>query len=264
MQKPHDGWQSGQSYDRFMGRWSLIVAREFLAWLSIPSQRAWLEVGCGTGVISDLIWRTQKPSEILAVDSSPEFIAFAREQHRDQPIQFEVGLAQSLPVESQRYDAVVSGIMLNFVPQPEQALAEMQRAAKPGGGVAAYVWDYAEGMQMLRYFWDAAAALDGEAAALDEGLRFPLCQAGSLERLFVEAGLREVQFRPIEVPTVFTSFEDYWLPFLGGVGPAPGYVASLDGARRIALKEKLRENLPHSSDGRIALTARAWAVQGRA
>ena len=262
MQKPRDGWQSGQSYDRFMGRWSLIVAREFLAWLSIPSQGAWLEVGCGTGAISDLIWRTQKTSEILAVDSSPEFIAFAREKHRDNLIQFEVGLAQSLPVESQHYDAVVSGIMLNFVPQPEQALAEMRRAAKPGGVVAAYVWDYAEGMQMLRYFWDAAAALDGEATALDEGLRFPLCQEGSLERLFVEAGLREAQFRPIEVPTGFSSFEEYWLPFLGGVGPAPSYVASLDDARRTALMEKLRENLPHSNDGRIALTARAWAVQG--
>jgi hypothetical protein len=127
--------------------------------------------------------------------------------------------------------------------------------------VAVYVWDYAEGMELIRRFWDAAS-LDPDAAPLDEARRFPLCAPAALEELWRSAGLAGVETRAIEVPTPFADFDDYWRPFLGGQGPAPGYVMSLDGDRRKALRERLRAELPTSADGRIRLTARAWAVRG--
>jgi hypothetical protein len=128
--------------------------------------------------------------------------------------------------------------------------------------VAAYVWDYAGRMELIRQFWDAAAALDPAAAGLDEGRRFPLCRPGPLAALFAGAGLAGVATRPIDVPTRFADFDDYWSPFLGGQGPAPGYAMSLDPQRRSALREALRARLPAAADGSIALTARAWAVKG--
>jgi SAM-dependent methyltransferase len=262
MLDPVDSWQSGNSYDRFMGRWSRLVAQEFLQWLPVPEHGRWLDVGCGTGALSSLVLDLKRPKQILAVDASPEFITFARSTNEDARLRFETATAESLPAEPGSFDAVISGLALNFMAQPGQAVAEMKRVTKPGGIVAAYLWDYAQGMQMLRYFWDAVTALDGSAAALDEGLRFPLFREGELERLFRESGLADVRFKAIEVPTVFADFEDYWQPFLGGVGPAPGYILSLDTAEREALKERLRSTLPQSDDGTISLKARAWAVQG--
>jgi len=259
-----DSWQSGHAYAQFVGRWSNRIAHPFLGWLPVSSNKDWLDVGCGTGVLSSLILNSKQPREILAIDSSPEFIAFAQETNKDPRFQFAAGLAQTLPAESNRFDAVVSGLVLNFVPQPEPVVTEMRRVTKPGGVVAAYLWDYADGMQMLRFFWDAAVALEEKAAELDEGRRFPLCQEGKLERLFVDSGLRQVKSRAIEIATVFASFEDYWRPFLSGVGPAPSYVMTLSERQRIALKEQLLVSLPQAADGTISLVARAWAVQGTA
>jgi hypothetical protein len=138
----------------------------------------------------------------------------------------------------------------------------MVRVARPDGTVAAYVWDYASGMQLMRHFWDAAAALDPIAGDLDEGRRFPICRAEPLAQAFREAGLEEIQVRAIDVPTVFRDFADYWSPFLGAQGPAPSYVMSLDEPDRAALRERLRARLPTSPDGTIHLTARAWAARG--
>jgi ubiquinone/menaquinone biosynthesis C-methylase UbiE len=262
MSQPIDSWQSGHAYQQFMGRWSHRLAQEFLQWLPVSSHKDWLDIGCGTAVLSSVILNTKQPREILAIDSSSEFIAFAQETNKDPRFHFGVGLAQVLPVASSRFDAVVCGLVLNFVPQPEQAVAEMRRVTKRGGVVAAYLWDYAEGMQMLRFFWDAAVTLEKGAAKLDEGNRFSLCQEGEMEKMFVDSGLRQVKWRAIEIATIFTSFEDYWRPFLGGVGPAPSYVMSLLESQRMALKEQLLVRLPIAADGTISLVARAWAVQG--
>jgi SAM-dependent methyltransferase len=174
-----------------------------------------------------------------------------------------VGEARRLPLRPGTFDGVVSGLVVNFVQPPEAALAEMVRVAQPGGLVAAYVWDYAGQMQLLRYFWDSAVALDPAAAELDEGLRFPICRPDRLEALFSRAGLRHVESRPIEVPTRFRDFDDYWSPFLGGQGPAPGYVMRLDTSGRVRLQDRLRASLPADTDGTINLVARAWAVRAR-
>jgi hypothetical protein len=168
-----------------------------------------------------------------------------------------------LPVDSAAYDAAVSGLVLNFVPQPSQAISQMVRAVHTGGTVAAYVWDYADQMQLIRYFWNAAVALDKTVMALDERQRFPLCQPGPLRQLFQgNTQLEEVEMRPIVVDTTFCNFDDYWSPFLGGQGPAPGYVMSLSEKERVALREHIRLTLPISPDGSIHLIARAWAVRG--
>ena len=172
------------------------------------------------------------------------------------------GPAGSLPRTLSAYDIVVSGLVLNFVPHPGQALREMVRAVRKGGTVAAYVWDYAGQMQLMRSFWNAAVALDPAAGKLDEGQRFPLCQPESLRQLFQTAQLRKVEVRSIDVPTTFRDFDDYWSPFLGGQGPAPGYAMSLSEERRVALRDHLRATLPIAADGSLHLIARAWAVRG--
>jgi SAM-dependent methyltransferase len=260
----HDTWLSGNSYERFMGRWSSLVAKKFLAWLAIPPARTWLDVGCGTGALTRLILATCQPAQVTAIDSSSDLIAHAQHTIIHPAVHFKVGLAQSLDLAPDSVDVVVSGLMLNFVPQPKDALAEMLRVTKPGGQIGIFVWDYADGMQMLRYFWDAAAELDPQARELDEGLRFPLCREGQLETLARQAGLKQLEATAIEIKTVFRDFDDYWQPFLGKVGPAPGYTMSLDPADRQKLEDKLRKSLPVEADSSISLPARAWAIRGSA
>ena len=257
-------WASGAPYEAYGGRWSRLVARAFLTWLAVPTGSRWLDVGCGTGALSASILGESEPAEVVGADQSDGFIAHARERIRDGRAAFEVADAGALPFEDARFDAVVSGLMPNFVPSPERGLAEMVRVARPGGAVAAYVWDYAGEMQLMRHFWDAAVALDPSARELDEGRRFPLCRPEPLERLFRAAGLNGVAVRSIDVPTVFRDFDDYWSPFLGAQGPAPSYAMSLDEPRRVALREALHVRLPITADGSIDLLARAWAVRGTA
>jgi hypothetical protein len=139
----------------------------------------------------------------------------------------------------------------------------MARVVRPGGTVALYVWDYADQMELMRRFWDAAIALDPRAHEYDEGRRFQICRPEPLRALFQEAGLSEVETRAIDVPTIFRDFDDYWTPFLGGQAPAPAYCMSLDEEHRAALRERLRGSLPTEPDSSIRLIARAWAVRGR-
>jgi SAM-dependent methyltransferase len=260
----NDSWLSGIAYERFMGRWSTLVAQEFLNWLAITPARSWLDVGCGTGSLTKLILETYQPKEIISIDSSGDFISHAQRSIANPSVHFKVGLAQSLELDSNSIDAVVSGLVLNFVPQPKAAILEMLRVAKPGGKIGIFLWDYADGMQMLRYFWDAAVELDNNANEFDEGIRFPLCQEGQLESLIREVGLKQVEATPIEVKTVFKNFDDYWQPFLGNVGPAPNYTMSLNQKDRQKLEVKLRKSLPTDDNGSISLIARAWAAKGTA
>jgi SAM-dependent methyltransferase len=258
-------WAAGEAYEPYVGRWSRQVAAEFLPWLAVAEGMRWLDVGCGTGVLTSSILRSLAPEAVLGVDASAAFLGYARRRVADPRAAFQPGDAQALPVADGRFDAVVAGLVLNFVPDQARAVAEMRRAARPGGQVAAYVWDYADGMQMMRRFWDAAIALDPEGAGgKDEALRFALCRPEPLRALFEGAGLRQVEVRAIEVPTVFRDFADYWTPFLAGGAPAPAYAMGLPEDRRAALRERLRATLPTAPDGRIPLSARAWAVRGTA
>jgi SAM-dependent methyltransferase len=255
-------WAAGDLYEPYVGRWSRRVARDFVDWLGVPDGGRWLDVGCGTGALTQTIVERAAPSSVTGLDPSAGFLAHARARVGGANVRLDVADAQSLPLAPASVDAAVSGLVLNFVPQPRQALAEMVRVVRPGGIVAAYVWDYAGRMELMRHFWDAAAALDPAALALDEGRRFPLCRPDALRELFEQAALAQVTLHTIDVPTVFRDFDDYWTPFLGGQGPAPGYAMSLSEERRAALRERLRAQLPLGADGAIALVARAWAVKG--
>lgn len=253
-------WGIGAAYEPYVGRWSRVVAKEFLAWLNVKEKARWLDVGCGTGALSQTVLKQVKPQGVTGVDSSEGFVNYARQQTSNTNANFVVGDARALPFADDSYDAAVSGLVLNFVPEPEKAVAEMARVTKPGGTVAAYIWDYAGKMEFMRYFWDAAVALDSEV--LDEGKRFPLCQPEPLAALFRNIGLEHVEVRGIDAPTVFRDFDDYWSPFLGGQGTAPTYTMSLSEEKRDELRDYIYSNLPINSDGSIHLIARAWAVQG--
>jgi SAM-dependent methyltransferase len=254
-----DAWEVGDAYHRYIGRWSEAVARDFVSWLEVAPGRTWLDVGCGTAALTGAVLALGEPGAVIGADPSRGFVE--RAAARVGRARVLMADARALPFPTGRFDVSVAGLVLNFVPEPGEMVAEMRRVAR--GVVGTYVWDYAGEMQLLRRFWDAAAALDPRAAALDEGARFPVCRPEPLRELFGGAGLADVAVRAIEVSTVFRDFEDLWEPFLGGQGPAPGYVASLDEASRTALRERLRRSLAPARDGSISLSARAWAVRGR-
>jgi SAM-dependent methyltransferase len=255
-------WNEGNPYERYVGRWSRPVAAQFLRWLAMPPSLRWLDVGCGTGALASAIVAGAEAKQVFAVDPSEGFLALARQRLHDEATLLP-GSAMQLPLPDASVDVAVSGLVLNFVPDLAGGLAEMKRVVKPGATIAAYVWDYAEGMELMRVFWDAAVALRPEAQALDEGVRFPLCKPAALRAAFESAGLADVDVAPLTIETPFRDFDDYWSPFLGGQGPAPAYACSLDEASRDALRERLRQRLPTRADGSILLHARAFAVMGR-
>jgi SAM-dependent methyltransferase len=257
-----DSWASGRSYEAYVGGWSRLVAAEFVAWLAVPPGVRWLDVGSGTGALTEAVLVRCAPDQVVGVEPSAAFREYARIHVPDPRAEFRAGEAQSLPVEDDAFDVVVSGLVLNFVPDRTAALTEMRRAARVGGTVAAYVWDYPGEMQLMRHFWEAAVALDPGALSVDEGARFEFCRPDRLRGLFTTAGLEDVDVRPIVVPTDFPDFDSYWTPFLGGTGTAPAYAMSLGEPDRAALRDALRVRLPAAADGSIHLTARAWAVRG--
>lgn len=263
MPEGKDAWARGEAYEPYVGRWSRLVAREFLAWLDLARGLRWLDVGAGAGALSQTILDTMAPREVVGVDQSEDYVTYARERLTDSRVRFRVADAQSLPFANPEFDAAVSGLVLNFIPAQARAVAEMRRAVRPDGTVGVYVWDYAGEMQLMRHFWNAAVTLDPAAGDLDEARRFPICKPEPLAALFSQVGLRGVETRAIDVPTVFRDFDDYWQPFLGGQGPAPGYCISLPEDRRVALREQIRSSLPTRPDGSIHLIARAWAVKAR-
>lgn len=256
-----DTWERGDRYERYIGRWSRRVAPAFLAWLNCPAGLRWLDVGCGTGTLCAAILEHSSPASVAGVEPSEGFLKAARENLGERAALYQ-GDAAHIPLDDASVDVVVSGLVLNFVSDPRAAMQEMARVAKNAGTIAAYVWDYAEKMELIRYFFDAAIELDPSAAHLDEGSRFPLCRPDGLQQLFTDAGLQDVATTAVDVPTTFASFDDYWQPFLGGQGPAPAYTMSLDEGARTRLRDRLRERLPVREDGSIALIARAWAVRG--
>lgn len=258
-----DSWETGDAYERYMGRWSRLVANRFVDWLDAPADLDWLDVGCGSGALSQAILTKGQPARLTAIDQSPGFVRTAQLRLGD-GVCCKVADALSLPLEDASVDVSVSGLVLNFIPEPEAALAEMGRVTEAQGTVAVYVWDYAGTMELLRVFWDTVVELFPEASDRHESIRFPDSNGQALARLLACAGLVDIETTPIDVTTRFQDLDDYWRPFLGGQGPAPGFVASLDEAEKNQLQMALRARLPIQADGSISLSARAWAAKGRA
>ncbi len=258
----NENWLAGDSYEAYMGRWSRPLARVFIDWLRPEPLAHWLDVGCGTGALTAAISDLCEPASVVACDPSESFIEHARTRLSDDRASFVVTGAEALPGREGGFDAIVTGLVLNLLPDPALALAAIRERLRPGGTFAAYVWDYSGGMEFLRYFWEEAIASDPRAATLSESLRFPLCQPQALVELLEKAGFAQVETGPLDFPTDFADFEDYWSPFLRGTGPGPGYVTALEPLSRERLKERVRRRLQSGADGRIQLKARAWAVRG--
>jgi len=256
-------WSSGSAYEHYVGRWSRLVASEFIAWLDVAAGATWIDVGCGTGELTRSILRLAAPSKVVSLDPSAGYLDHARASITDPRVEFRYGTDQDVRSVGMSADAVVSGLVLNFVPDPIDALRAAAEATAWGGVIAAYVWDYANGMAMMRHFWDAAAEEDPAAHSKDEGRRFPICAPGALKSAFETAGLAAVAARPIDVTDRFSDFDEYWTPFLSGEASAPGYLASLPPDRQSRVREMIRTRLPIAADGSITLTCRAWAVRGR-
>ncbi|NRF65408.1 methyltransferase domain-containing protein [Aquincola sp. S2] len=244
-----------------MGRWSRQLAPRFLHWLQEPPGRRWLDVGCGTGALSAAILDSCAPRSVIGVDPSEGFLVTAKDR-LGTAVALHRAAASELPLPDAAVDVAVSGLVLNFVPDAPAALREMARVTVDGGRVAVYVWDYAEKMDLIRLYWNAAAQLDPASQGQDQGERFPLCRPDALAAAFSSAGLREVAGSAIDLPMHFTDFDDYWRPFLGGQGPAPAHAMSLDEASRERLRSLIRERMPMQPDGTIHLAARAWAARG--
>src|SRR5262245_46295195 len=255
-----DSWERGDPYEQYVGRWSRRVAPLFLSWLNIPTGRKWLDVGCGTGALCAAIVDYRSPAAVFGVEPSEGFLKTARERLAGRA-ELRRGSATEIPLDDASVDVVVSGLVLNFVPDPHATLAEMARVTVDGGAIGAYVWDYAGKMEIIRCFWDAAVELNPDDVRMDEGVRFPLCRPEALVKLFAGSGLNGVEVTAIDIPTPFASFEDYWRPFLGGQGPGPAYAMSLDETTRARLRDRIRERIPTEADGTISLAARVWATR---
>jgi SAM-dependent methyltransferase len=260
MNASFESWASGDVYEHYMGRWSEQVASLFLESLHAKVNLSWLDVGCGTGALARVISSTAEPGRIVGVDLSLDFVHYASQ--KSLKARFVNASAISLPLCNEEFDCVVSGLALNFVPQPEEALSEFIRVVKPGGMVAAYVWDYAGQMEFLRYFWDVAVELNPDAKALHEGYRFPICQPQPLKELWQGAGLINVALHPLDAVTCFDNFDSYWQAFTLGKFPAPQYLSSLNEKSRADLRKRLQAAIPNQEDGSIQLIARAWGVFG--
>lgn len=256
----HDAWNAGRSYEHYMGRWSRQVAARFVDWLQPRPNMDWLDIGCGTGALSQTILNHAEPLSLTGIDLSEGFVDHTRQTINDKRASFKVGGAEDIPVDTNSFDVIASALVLNFVPDRPRALAEMRRVVRPGGLTSFYVWDYpGGGIGFIDAFWKAAVDLNSDAAEMDEARRFPFCSFAGLQQLCHAAGFEQIEMTSLEIKTVFTTFEDFWQPFTLGAGPAPGYNLSLSDKARTQLKAELKSRL--DTGGEIILPARALAFK---
>jgi len=251
-------------YERFMGRWSRQLAPQYLAFARVKDGDRVLDVGTGTGSVASAIAETFRSSHVTGIDPSPAFIAAARKSAKSDRERFEVGDAQALALADASFDQVMSLLVMNFIPDPQKAIAEMRRVTRPGGTLSACVWDYNAGMEMLRFFWDEVVALDPAMEPKDER-HMKLSREGQLGELWRKAGLGDVREQALTIEQRFTSFDDYWEPFLKGAGPGGAYVVALAEEPRRKLEARMRKRLlGDRTDGAFTLKAKVWCVRGSA
>jgi len=252
----------GAAYERFLGRWSRLLAGPFADFARLPEHGRVLDVGCGTGSLAITLADRRRRGRVAGIDIAPPYIAFARSH--GPAVEFAVGDACRLPYADRSFVAALAQLSLNFVPDPAAAVREMRRVVMPGGIIAAAVWDFRGGLVFQRLFWDTAAGLDPAAgAARDRLFASPLALPDGLPALWREAGLAAIERNSITIRMEYADFADYWEPLLGGQGPVGSYVERLTIERRRQIAERVRAAfLSGAPDGPRSLTATAWAVRG--
>jgi SAM-dependent methyltransferase len=254
---------NAEAYERFMGRWSRLVAPLLVDFTDPPDRGRVLDVGSGTGSLAFAIAERKVRARVVGIDPSKEYVAYATSRNPfPDRASFQVGDAQQLQFPDAAFDASLSLLVFNFIPDPRKALLEVRRITKSGGRISAAVWDYGAGMRMLRTFWDAAVSIDAGVEKTDEKY-MPLCHAGELSDLWRRGGLESVREQPMDITMRFKSFADYWDPFLLAQGPAGSYVGRLDREEVRALRSEVKRRLSLSvEDAPFVLPARVWSVRG--
>ena len=261
--KKPDMFADANAYERFMGRWSRLVAPQLVDFTEVSDHGHLLDVGSGTGALAFSLAERKPRVHVRGIDPSKEYVEYANSRNPfPDRVTFETGDAQQLRLADASFDASLSLLVFNFIPDPIKALREVRRVTKPGGRVSASVWDYGDGMKMLRAFWDGAVNRDSKAEKLDER-HMPLCRAGELSGLWRQGGLENVHEQPHVITMRFESFADYWDAFLLGQGPAGMYIKSLSSDQLHALRGEVKSRVSPSGENLpIALSARAWSVRG--
>jgi len=255
-------FSGAEAYERFMGRWSRGLAPLLVRFAAVRDRDAVLDVGSGTGALAAAVASAAPAGRVVGIDPAEQYVAFARAKRATERISFELGDAQQMRFDDGAFDRALSLLVINFIPDPQKAVREMKRVTRRGGTVAAAVWDYGDGMEMLRVFWDAAIALRPGDEKKDER-HMPFCSRGELAALWRSQGLRDVVEEGLTIETRFSSFDDYWAPFTEKQGPAGAYVAGLSDAQREELRLRLRQRvIGDGPDRAFAMGARAWAVRG--
>jgi ubiquinone/menaquinone biosynthesis C-methylase UbiE len=257
---PAHSFDDSAAYERFIGTWGRAAGSIFLDWLAAPAGADWLDIGCGTGLFTELIVGTRSPATVVAIDQAAAQITHARDKPAARRARFEVGDAQALSLPDAAFDVVASALVLNFIPDRARALSEMRRVARSGSVVAGYVWDFGEELSPsgpfrlgMREVVPNLPALPGtEDSSLD-----------ALRRLFARAGLEEIDTRTIEVTVSFPDFDAFWLAQTPSYSPMTKMIAAMTAGERTRLTEAIRARVP-IRDGAISYPARANAIKARA
>jgi len=248
----------GSAYEQYMGRWSRLLVPGYLQFVGAKDGQRFLDVGTGTGAVAAAVEAALKSSQVAGIDPSAGFVGYAKKNAKSDRVQFEVGDAQALRFGDASFDQTMALLVVNFIPDHDKAIRELRRVTRPGGVVSSCVWDYGEGMESLRIFWDEVVALDPAAEPKHER-NMKLTRQGQLGGLWKSAGLANIQEKPLVIDQAFASFDDYRGPFLKGTGPGGAYVAALSEDRRQQLEKNLRGRL---GNGAFTLKAKAWCVRG--
>ncbi|KUL97224.1 SAM-dependent methyltransferase [Bosea sp. WAO] len=256
--------RSAAGYDRLMGRWSRLLAEPFIRFAGLEDGERVIDVGCGTGSLTFTLPQAAEIGEIAAIDFSPIFVEEAQRRNTDPRIAIRQGDATAIPFEDGRFDRALSLLVLHFVPEADKAVAEMRRIVRPGGVVAAAVWDHLGGMAVMRMLWDTAAAIDeGAGEARSEYCFRPMTGPGEMRRSFLAQGLRDVTESSLTIRMDYENFADYWEPISAGEGPIGKYVAGLDEPRQTKLREAVRAAYEAGKpDGPRSFASVAWACRG--
>jgi len=260
MTEPDRLFTDGQAYERLMGRWSRMVAETFLDWLDAPNSLKWLDVGCGNGAFTEEVIARCAPAAVTAIDPSDDQLAYARNRPAARIADFRVGDTQNLPFADNSFDVAAMALVIAFLPDPRRAVREMTRVVRPGGWIAAYMWDVPGGGVPVHPIY---LALEAMGTMTGRPPNSAASEREAMHGFWQSAGLEKIETRVIRISTVYADFDDFWGSNVVPIGPQGKIIAGLSASAREQLRRRLRDDLPVSSDGRVAYEAFANSVKGR-